>query len=112
MHELEGNDQLGQKITQFKMPASATTIPPEIQTLRRQYFSLYPPSQLSLPNPSASLLAKHQSYLISHLLEDKYPQPEEGYQRKFWKVLVGRLEEELAGESAQREELVSGFSLM
>lgn len=86
-----------------------TPIPPELLSLRRQYFSLYPPSQLSLPSSTSSLLAKHQSYLSSHLLEERYPQPEEGYQRKFWKVIVGRLEEELGGEEAGREEWVSGM---
>jgi hypothetical protein len=71
----------------------------QLQTLRRQYYSLYPLFQLRLPSPST--LFQNQEYLLSQILDDpslsKY-QPEAGYQKTFWRRVVVQLEDGLRAE--------------
>jgi hypothetical protein len=68
----------------------------QLETLRRQYYSIYPIHKLRLPH--AQLLLENQSYLLAHILDD--PQlsqygPEAGYQKPFWRKVVSGLEQAL-----------------
>lgn len=70
-----------------------------LPTLFHQYAALHPVKQLSLPpdSPAANLaLARAQPWLVAHLLQHgrlaAFP-PAHDYQRAFWKLLVGRLED-------------------
>lgn len=68
----------------------------QLETLRKQYYSLYPLFKLQLP--SSQILLEHQTYLISHILDDptlrRYA-PEVGYQKSFWRKVVAQLEDGL-----------------
>jgi hypothetical protein len=68
----------------------------QLDTLRKQYYSLYPIFKLNLPSPE--ILLENQSYLISHILDDptlsNYA-PEAGYQKSFWRKIVAGLEDGL-----------------
>jgi hypothetical protein len=68
----------------------------DLETLRKQYYSLYPIFKLNLPSPE--ILLENQSYLISHILDDpnlsRYA-PEAGYQKSFWRKVVAGLEDGL-----------------
>jgi hypothetical protein len=79
----------------------------QLQTLRRQYYSLYPLFQLRLPSPS--ILLQNQEYLLSQILDDpslsKY-QPEAGYQKTFWRRVVAQLEDGLQAELGNDPESV------
>jgi hypothetical protein len=71
--------------------------PAQLQTLRRQYYSLYPLYQLRLP--PADVLASNQDYLLSQILDDpslSRSAPEAGYQKTFWRRVVSELEKGVA----------------
>jgi hypothetical protein len=74
------------------IPSTNTSLQ-QLETLRQQYFSLYPIFKLNLPSPE--ILLENQSYLISHILDDpnlsRYA-PEAGYQKSFWRKIVAGLE--------------------
>lgn len=83
-----------------------------LPTLLHQYASLHPPSHLSLPpsGPSVNLdLARNQAWIVDHLIGyerlQRYP-PAGDYQRAFWKLIVGRLEDGCRSNEAEEEELV------
>lgn len=82
--------------------------PEQLQTLRRQYFSLYPLHRLQLPK--SDVLARNQVFLKEHVLEDpelgRY-QPEAGYRKTFWRRVIMALEEGVAILSDQDDEAVS-----
>jgi hypothetical protein len=85
-------------------------VQPFVSRLRTQYFSLYPARWIAFPPISVIQLATNQSELVDCLLEDvelKAYQPARDYQRVFWKLVVGRLEEELRVERAVENELVN-----
>ena len=91
-------------------------------TLRKQYFSLYPPHLIDLDLEPRLSLARNQPWIVRHLvsssssiptqthaglmLASKYP-PANDYQKKFWKLLISALEAELRDDQAVEEELVS-----
>lgn len=82
-----------------------------LQDLRKQYFSLYPPHLIQLDLEPRLTLARNQGWIYDHLLSAdslaaKYP-PASDYQRKFWKLLVAALDVELRGDRAVDEELAS-----
>jgi hypothetical protein len=82
-----------------------------LQRLRNQYHSLYPPHLITFPAPHQLALARHQEWLYDNLLNNQsigveYT-PAKDFQRKFWKLLIAALEEELRQDSAEKEELVS-----
>lgn len=80
----------------------------QLQTLRRQYFALYPLHRLQLPK--SDLLAKNQLFLKEHVLEDpklgRY-QPEAGYRKTFWRRVVTALEEGVENLLEHDDEAVS-----
>lgn len=94
---------------------------PILSRLRRQYLSLYPSrliaKQLAQLPPTDLALACHQPWIIERMLSgyqvdgssqvavDRYA-PALDYQLGFWKMIVDRLEVELATDQAQEEELV------
>lgn len=85
----------------------------DLQTLRKQYFSLYPPHLIDLELQPRLTLARNQEWIYHHLvssqsLAERYP-PADDYQRKFWKLLVAALEDELRDDQAVLEELASPF---
>lgn len=86
---------------------------PWLNRLQAQYFALYPPRHIQWPEAASLALARHQAQLYAALIADPqlaaFP-PARDYQRKFWKQVVARLEEELASDQAVAEELVSNFS--
>jgi hypothetical protein len=68
----------------------------QLEQLRKQYYSLYPIFKLNLPSPE--ILLENQSYLISHILDDRNLSryaPEAGYQKSFWRKIVAGLEDGL-----------------
>ncbi|WVW83866.1 hypothetical protein I302_105888 [Kwoniella bestiolae CBS 10118] len=77
-----------------------------LETLRRQYLSLYPIYLISLP-PSQILAAEQsQQYLVNQLLGERY-QPEDEYRRKFWRKVVDGMEvglRELGDEDLEIDE--------
>lgn len=85
----------------------------ELQTLRRQYYSLYPLFQLRLPSPT--VLFENQEYLLSQILDDsvlnKY-QPEAGYQKTFWRRVVAQLEDGLRDEMDNDPDSVCRTSIL
>jgi len=85
----------------------------QLQTLRRQYYSLYPLFQLRLP--SSTVLFQNQEYLLSQILDDsvlnKY-QPEAGYQKTFWRRVVAQLEDGLRDEMDADPDSVCRTSLL
>ena len=95
-----------------KLPGMASLA--QLQVLRRQYFSLYPPHLIQLNLEPRLALARNQAWIYNHLvsaesLAGDYP-PANDYQRKFWKLLVAVLEDELRDDEAVEEELASLLS--
>ena len=100
-------------------PQTMTPFDTGLCTLRKQYFSLYPPHLIDLDLDPPLSLARHQPWIVrslissfscgsSHagmMLASKYP-PADDYQRKFWKLLISALEAELRDDQAVAEELV------
>jgi hypothetical protein len=99
-----------------------------LYTIRKQYFSLYPPHFIDLDLEPRLSLARHQPWIVHHLvptssssalsssyagstLATKYP-PADDYQRKFWKLLISALEAELCDDEAVAEELVRYTQLL
>lgn len=80
----------------------------QLETLRSQYFALYPLHQLRLPRPD--VLARNQVFLKEHILEDpklgQY-QPEAGYRKTFWRRVVTALEEGVRTLAKEDDEAVS-----
>ncbi|WRT66322.1 uncharacterized protein IL334_003277 [Kwoniella shivajii] len=81
----------------------------ELETLQKQYLSLYPLYLLSIPLPKFLVEMQNQHYLIDELLGERY-QPENEYKRKFWrKVLqvmeMGMKEVEEEGEDENENDL-------
>jgi len=70
-----------------------TTLPVELDTLRKQYFALVPPYLLHLPSPQTLRSAAAQEALVELAETEDPPQPEAGYRKKFWKRVLGVLEE-------------------
>jgi hypothetical protein len=61
--------------------------------LRQQYFALVPARLLRLPASTTLACLEGQAYLISRLLgEIRFPQPEDGYRRLFWRTMIRELE--------------------
>jgi hypothetical protein len=84
-----------------------------LKTLRKQYFSLYPPHLVKLDLEPQLTLARNQEWIHRHLLSvdslaARYP-PASDYQRKFWKLLISALDDELRDDEAVAEELASRF---
>jgi hypothetical protein len=80
----------------------------QLETLRKQYFSLYPLFQLQLP-PS-EVLFYNQEYLLSKILDDPHLaqyHPEAGYQKTFWRRIVAKLEEGLKDIGNKNDDLAS-----
>ena len=85
----------------------------QLQTLRRQYYSLYPLFQLRLPSPA--VLFQNQAYLLSQILDDPLLskcQPEAGYQKTFWRRVVAQLEDGLRHEMDNDPDSVCRTSLL
>jgi hypothetical protein len=89
-----------------------------MQTLRKQYYSLYPPHLIKLAIEPSLSLAQNQAWIYDQLLSPEsiagsYP-PADDYQRKFWKLVIAALDEQLNRDEAVMEELVSspGASLV
>lgn len=86
--------------------------------LRAQYFALVPPRLIRLPPASSAASAAVQRYLLTHPLdESRWPQPEDGYRRNFWRLMLRQLEvglEELhvaGNDTAEDCEVVRHHSL-
>lgn len=82
-----------------------------LRDLRNQYFALVPPRlihqryQVS-PYNLASVDGQH--YLLTALLEEpRFPQPEDGYRRTFWRGMMRDLEEGLRDINDQ-EDMILG----
>ncbi|ORY32507.1 hypothetical protein BCR39DRAFT_504245 [Naematelia encephala] len=81
------------------MTTTTTSLTTYLTRLRRQHHSLYPPYLLSLPrNITAGdfASASSQRYLLDQILYDPITrsyEPELGYSRRFWRWIVGRLEQ-------------------
>lgn len=71
------------------LTSTPLTMPPPLETLRRQYFALVPPYLLHIPPPQ--LLAENQEWLVSNLITTRYP-PESSYRRQFWRKLLPQIE--------------------
>ncbi|OCF60565.1 hypothetical protein L486_00200 [Kwoniella mangroviensis CBS 10435] len=73
-----------------------------LESLRRQYLSLYPLYLISFPEPSLLANPQSQKFLIDKLLGESH-QPENEYRRKFWRRVVESMEIGLKKLESQSE---------
>lgn len=74
----------------------------ELRDIRNQYSALVPPRLIAFPPATALASLESQTYLLSNLLgESRFPQPEDGYRRLFWRMILRYLE--LGLETAHAE---------
>jgi hypothetical protein len=76
----------------------------EYRNIRDQYYALVPPRLIRLPPATALASLEGQAYLLSNLLEEvRFPQPEDGYRRLFWRGVLRELELVLSSIHGRKE---------
>lgn len=79
-----------------------------ISTIRDQYFALVPARLLRLPPPPTLASSAGQAHLARLLLDERrFPQPEDGYRRLFWRSMLRELESGLRDLEGEADDLVS-----
>ena len=89
-----------------------SSIPAQLERLRRLHHALFPVYQLYLPFPTVLATQLTQEWLIDHILFDpaiKDRIPENGYEKRFWRKVVGVLEDGVKELQAAGEDVRSVF---